>query len=494
MVEKKPVLYVVGDSTVCEFKGETIAYPRYGYGTRLGDYLDTSRISIVNLALSGRSSKSFLKEENYSVLLSSLSEGDFLLIGFGHNDEKAEEERFTDANGDYKTEGSFAHNLYQNYVLPALNRKASVVLCTPICRYDENGDYSGKSGHVTEDALVQGKLYKGGDYPSALRKLSGDCSLPLIDLTEETKKLYRALPPKEGHRLFAFTSEDVQYDKTHTSFFGASYNAYFVAKDLLKTSSPLKEYVVREKLVPPTLSCLKLNPAYRPLSKDSEVRVSSLFPLKEPVYGTEYGNLGELFVSKGDLGDIKELAEDAYVVRMGNPSKNLYKGGIDMDQDGFVGVFTFKDIDNDYLFKAKATLLSGGADKSRISFGLMVRKEIKTDVPISTRSDYVSAGFISKEGKTYAGFARKDGKLVCGKEVPPFKNGDVFLFSIRKSNTVYGHIADYSCTVSFQDYEETTVFSSLDLQNGKDTKIYFVLFASSCAEVKFEHVEIRTLN
>ena len=492
--EKKPVLFVVGDSTVCEFPKETIAYPRYGYGTRLKDYLDTSKIDIKNLALSGRSSKSFLKEENYAYLLSHLSEGDFLLIGFGHNDEKAEEERFTDANGDYKTEGSFAYNLYTNYIRPALDKKAHVVVCTPICRYDPDGDYSAQSGHVTSDAFASGKLYKGGDYPASIRKLCSELSLPLIDLTEETKELYLHLDPKIARRLFAFTSEDVQYDKTHTSFFGASYNAYFVAKDLLKTSSPLKEYVRKEKLVPPTLECLKLNPAYRPLSKNSEVRVSDLFPLKEPVYGTEYGNLGELSVSKGDLGDIKELAEDAYIVRMGNPWKNLYKGGIDEEQDGFFGVFAFKDIDNDYLFRSKATLLSCGADKTRVSFGLMIRKEIKTDVPLSTHTDYVSAGFVSLHGKTYANFSRRNGKLVPGEEVPVFHEGDVFMFSIEKSRTVYGHVADYTCVVKTGDYEKRTVFSALDLKNGEDTKIYFVLFASTSAEVKFEHAEILTLN
>ena len=46
----------------------------------------------------------------------------FLLIGFGHNDEKTEPARYTNPNGDYKTEGSFANSLYVNYIQPALER------------------------------------------------------------------------------------------------------------------------------------------------------------------------------------------------------------------------------------------------------------------------------------------------------------------------------------------------------------------------------------
>ena len=36
-------------------------------------------------------------------------QGDYLLIGFGHNDEKTEKERYTSPVGDYMTEGTFAN-------------------------------------------------------------------------------------------------------------------------------------------------------------------------------------------------------------------------------------------------------------------------------------------------------------------------------------------------------------------------------------------------
>ena len=49
-------LYLVGDSTVASFNDYTYFYPRFGYGTKLQDYFNN--VEVINLALSGRSSKS----------------------------------------------------------------------------------------------------------------------------------------------------------------------------------------------------------------------------------------------------------------------------------------------------------------------------------------------------------------------------------------------------------------------------------------------------
>ena len=75
-------LWVIGDSTVSSFE-DKYYYPRYGYGTMLDKYLDDS-IKVVNIALSGRSTKSYTTEPQYNELLSGMKQGDFLIIGFGH--------------------------------------------------------------------------------------------------------------------------------------------------------------------------------------------------------------------------------------------------------------------------------------------------------------------------------------------------------------------------------------------------------------------------
>ena len=103
-------LWVVGDSTLSSFD-DKYYYPRYGYGTKLGCYLN-SKVQVNNLALSGRSSLSFTKEENYKELLAGIKAGDFLIIGFGHNDEKTEAGRYTSPIGGRDKEGTFAASLY----------------------------------------------------------------------------------------------------------------------------------------------------------------------------------------------------------------------------------------------------------------------------------------------------------------------------------------------------------------------------------------------
>ena len=83
-----PTVYVVGDSTVCSFSAAGYQ-PKFGYGTRLSRYL-AHGVAVKNLALSGRSPKSFLSEPQYAELCRRLSSGDYLVIGFVHNDDKRE--------------------------------------------------------------------------------------------------------------------------------------------------------------------------------------------------------------------------------------------------------------------------------------------------------------------------------------------------------------------------------------------------------------------
>ena len=84
LTDKK--IYVVGDSTVCDYseKPDNYYLQRFGYGTQLYNYLNLDNANqVVNLALSGRSSLSFLTEANYTKLKNEIGDGDYLIIGFG---------------------------------------------------------------------------------------------------------------------------------------------------------------------------------------------------------------------------------------------------------------------------------------------------------------------------------------------------------------------------------------------------------------------------
>lgn len=77
-------IHIVGDSTVCNYKAS--AYPQTGWGQVIGSFFDGSRVKINNVAIGGRSSKTFVQEGRLNSLKSSMQAGDFMLIQFGHND------------------------------------------------------------------------------------------------------------------------------------------------------------------------------------------------------------------------------------------------------------------------------------------------------------------------------------------------------------------------------------------------------------------------
>src|SRR5690349_17881173 len=80
-----PTLFHIGDSTVRNGSGAG-ANGEWGWGDLTAAYLDTTRINVVNCALGGRSSRTFLTGGNWDRVLPNLKPGDVVLMQFGHND------------------------------------------------------------------------------------------------------------------------------------------------------------------------------------------------------------------------------------------------------------------------------------------------------------------------------------------------------------------------------------------------------------------------
>ena len=77
-------VHVIGDSTVCNYKDS--AYPQTGWGQILGSFFDGSRVQVVNYAIGGRSSKTFVQEGRLDEVKKNLQKGDIMMVQFGHND------------------------------------------------------------------------------------------------------------------------------------------------------------------------------------------------------------------------------------------------------------------------------------------------------------------------------------------------------------------------------------------------------------------------
>ena len=92
LAQQRKRLFTIGDSTMSyNNKPYDPAYDRgYGWGDALKRVFDTTRLEVRNYARSGRSSKSFIDEGLWDKVLAQLEPGDWLLIQFGGNDQKAD--------------------------------------------------------------------------------------------------------------------------------------------------------------------------------------------------------------------------------------------------------------------------------------------------------------------------------------------------------------------------------------------------------------------
>lgn len=80
-----PVVFLIGDSTVKNGRGKG-DNGQWGWGSFFEQLFDTTRITIENHALGGRSSRTFFTEGLWDKVLPGLQQGDYLFIQFGHND------------------------------------------------------------------------------------------------------------------------------------------------------------------------------------------------------------------------------------------------------------------------------------------------------------------------------------------------------------------------------------------------------------------------
>jgi lysophospholipase L1-like esterase len=76
-----PTVFLVGDSTVKVGTAE-----QKGWGQEIGEYFDFAKVNVVNRAIGGRSSRTFITEGRWDKVLADLKPGDFVIVQFGHND------------------------------------------------------------------------------------------------------------------------------------------------------------------------------------------------------------------------------------------------------------------------------------------------------------------------------------------------------------------------------------------------------------------------
>lgn len=215
-VKKVLTVFLVGDSTVANFE---LPDPRQGWGQVIGRYF-SENVQVKNFALSGRSSKSFLEEGAWDPVLKQINPGDYVLIQFGHNDEKNDQERATDPYGTYQ-------EFLSRYVDDTIKAGGFPVLITPVAR----GSFRNNFSH--------------GNYPDAMIALARKKGIPLIDLNARSEKLYRDLSGSQMYSLFIASIDGK--DNTHFTPAGAAAIARLVAQGIRDLGIPLSQEIRGEK-------------------------------------------------------------------------------------------------------------------------------------------------------------------------------------------------------------------------------------------------------
>ncbi|WP_027386275.1 rhamnogalacturonan acetylesterase [Chryseobacterium gregarium] len=226
--QKKPTLFLIGDSTMAN-KENPDKNPEHGWGQVLPQFM-TLDIEIQNHAMNGRSSKSFRTEGRWDKVEKQLKKGDFVIIQFGHNDQKVNDStKFTNPYTQYRA------NL-ERYVNEARAKGATPILMTSIVRRNFN----------EKGVLID--THK--EYPLVVRMVANDLKVPFVDMQLLTEQMEIAYGPENSKKLHLHFKEGeepyyskAKDDDTHLSRLGAETVAKLALKDLKRLKIGLEKYI-----------------------------------------------------------------------------------------------------------------------------------------------------------------------------------------------------------------------------------------------------------
>lgn len=236
---QKPTVYCVGDSTVKNGSGKGDG-GLWGWGDYIGQFLDTTKVSVKNHALGGTSSRTFQSKGLWQPVLDSLQKGDYVLIQFGHNDSGALNDD-SRARGTIKGTGEETeeidnmltgeHEVVHSYgwyirkvVTEAKAKGANPVVMAPIPRND----------------WMDGQVPRNDEsYGGWAKQIAEEEQVTFINLNDKmaSEMEQRGEDQVTGHLFY-------KRDHTHTSAKGAVLAASLIAEGLKESDNSLKEYVL----------------------------------------------------------------------------------------------------------------------------------------------------------------------------------------------------------------------------------------------------------
>ena len=219
-------VFLCGNSTVVDQEEE----PWASWGQMITRWFGP-QVVIANFAESGLSCTTFLAQLRLDKILSQLKKGDYVIVEFGHNDEKEKKA----GDGAWY---SYSRNLkiFADRVRAA---GGNIIFCTPTARRSFDAD-----GHI---------INTHGDYPEAMKTVAQREQVPVIDLTRMSTTFYEALGVEGSKRALVHypantfaNQEKPLADNTHFNPYGAWEVAKMVVMGLKQINSPLAAYLRTE--------------------------------------------------------------------------------------------------------------------------------------------------------------------------------------------------------------------------------------------------------
>ena len=209
-VDDVPTIFLCGNSTVVDQDNE----PWASWGQMITRFFDEN-VCFANYAESGETAVTFIGAKRLKKLLTQVKPGDYIVVEFGHNDQK----RKGVGDGAFY---SFMYNM-KIFVDEARRRGATPILVTPTQRRSFNAE-----GKITDTHL---------DYPEATRFLANREGVHLIDLHAMTRVLYEAMGPEASKGAFVHYPANTYpgqakplADNTHFN----PYGAYQISKCIIE--------------------------------------------------------------------------------------------------------------------------------------------------------------------------------------------------------------------------------------------------------------------
>ena len=257
--DKVTTIFIIGDSTAAQ-KDLSKGSPERGWGMALQQYFDEAYIKVDNHAVNGRSSKSFIDEGRWDKVLALIKPGDYVIIQFGHNDEKAQPERHTDPGS------TFDYNL-SRYIRETRERGGIPIVMNPVVRRNwgkpsEGGEPIGTS--IDDEALrnttaTEAPLLSEGSgevlidthglYAVAPRNVAQRMNCLFVDANKITHDLEQQLGVESSKKLHMWYKPgehpalpDGRQDNTHYNEYGAKVVAGLLADALCEEIPLLKKY------------------------------------------------------------------------------------------------------------------------------------------------------------------------------------------------------------------------------------------------------------